>query len=93
MLNAKPEITIQNYQFKGLAINLIRECPPKTNQAKRYSSCKCFITLTLNPTLRFHTPNLGFPIQGLKNHLSWCPGQVEFQAGQAYIFTQCPADK
>ena len=32
-------------------------------------------------------------ISGVKNHLSWCPGQVEFQTGQAYIFTQCPADK
>ena len=31
--------------------------------------------------------------RGKKNHLSWCPGQVEFQAGQAYIFTQCPTDK
>ena len=30
---------------------------------------------------------------GVKNHLSWCPGQVEFQTEQAYIFTQCPADK
>ena len=28
-----------------------------------------------------------------KKHLSGCPGQVEFQAGQEYIFTQCPADK
>ena len=24
---------------------------------------------------------------GVKNHLSWSPGQVEFQVGQAYIFT------
>ena len=30
---------------------------------------------------------------GVENHLSGCPGQVEFQAGQADIFTQCPADK
>ena len=30
---------------------------------------------------------------GVKNHLSWCPGQVVFQTGQAYIFTHCPADK
>ena len=28
-----------------------------------------------------------------KNHLSWSPGQVKFQAGQSYIFTQCPAGK
>ena len=32
-------------------------------------------------------------IPGVKNHLSWSPGQVKFQTGQAYIFTQCPADK
>ena len=31
--------------------------------------------------------------RGKKNHLSWSPGQVKFQAGQAYIFTQCPGDK
>ena len=30
---------------------------------------------------------------GVKNHLSWSPGQVKFQAGQAHIFTHCPADK
>ena len=28
-----------------------------------------------------------------KNHLSWSPGQVKFQSGQAYIFIQCPTDK
>ena len=32
-------------------------------------------------------------ISGVKNHLSWSPGQVKFQAGHAYIFTQCPAGK
>ena len=31
--------------------------------------------------------------RGKKNHLSLSPGQVKFQAGQAYISTQCPADK
>ena len=31
--------------------------------------------------------------EGQKNHLSWSPGQVEFQAGQANIFTQCPVVK
>ena len=25
-------------------------------------------------------------IRGKKNHLSWSPGQVKFQSGQAYIF-------
>ena len=30
---------------------------------------------------------------GVNNHFSWSPGQVKFQAGQAYIFTQCPAGK
>ena len=24
---------------------------------------------------------------------SWSPGQVKFQVGQAYIFTQCPVGK
>ena len=30
---------------------------------------------------------------GVNNHLSRSPGQVKLQAGQAYIFTQCPGDK
>ena len=30
---------------------------------------------------------------GYRNHLSWGPGQVKFQSGQACIFKQCPADK
>ena len=34
-----------------------------------------------------------FIAAGVKNHLSWSPGQVKFQAGQAYVFTQCMADK
>ena len=32
-------------------------------------------------------------LEALKNHLSWSLGQVKFQAGQEYIFTQCPAGK
>ena len=28
-----------------------------------------------------------------KNHLFWSPGQVKFQARQAYIFIQCPVGK
>ena len=31
--------------------------------------------------------------RGKKNHLSWSPGQVKFQSGQANIFIQCPTDK
>ena len=30
--------------------------------------------------------NLYLYISGVKNHLSWSPGQVKFQAGQAYIY-------
>ena len=35
-----------------------------------------------------------YPLAGVKKiTFPGAPGQVEFQAGQAYIFTQCPADK
>ena len=30
--------------------------------------------------------------RGKKNHLSGCLGQVEFQARQAYLFTQYPGE-
>ena len=32
-------------------------------------------------------------ISGVKNNLSWSPGQVKFQSGQANIFIQCPKGK
>ena len=45
--------------------------------------------VVLHPVVRFFL----FLTAGVKNHLSWSPGQVKFQSGQAYIFIQCLTDK
>ena len=58
-----------------------------------FSSQKRIIHYQAMKLWNYKIPDSIFWSPGVKNHLSWCPGQVEFQAGQAHIFTQCPTDK